>query len=158
MRSILVFISVVTFLTGCGPSQAPVPKNIYYRIPPESMGETRKLVGAWKGDWRKLVGHRLYVEEISLPYATVIISTGSITREGYFDIEEGYEETQGLFIGNDLFVQIEQDRMKIEITYRLNEDDTISAFGKFHVKGASQPYELKTILHRDRNGTEKKGR
>jgi hypothetical protein len=152
MRSILVLIITVVFLTGCAPSRAPVPKNVYYIDPPDSMGETGKFVGAWKGDWKRLVEHRLYVEEITHPYAKVIISTGSIAREGYFDIEEGYKETQGLFIDKDILVTLEQDRMKIEITYRLNENDTISAFGRFHVKGASKPYELTTILHRDQNG------
>lgn len=152
MRLTLIFISVVVFLAGCGPSLAPVPKNVYYVNPPDSIGEIGKFVGAWKGDWKRLVGHRLYVQEIMQSYAKVIVSTGWIAREGYFDIAEGYIETEGIFIGKDIFVTLEQDRMKMEITYRLNYDDTISAFGKFHVKGASKPYEIKTILHRDQNG------
>lgn len=152
MRSVLIFISVVLFLTGCGPSMAPIPKNVYYINPPNNIGEIGRFVGAWKGDWKRVVGHRLYVQEIMPSYAKVIVSTGWVAKEGYFDIAEGYKEMEGLFIGKDIFVKLEQDRMNMEITYRLNDDDTISAFGKFHVKGASKPYELKTILHRDQNG------
>jgi hypothetical protein len=116
------------------------------------MGETGRFIGAWKGDWKRIVGHRLYVQEITPSYAKVIISTGWVAKEGYFDIEEGYKETQGLFIGKDIFVTFDQDQMKMEITYRLNDDDTISAFGRFLVKGASKPYLLKTVLHRDQAG------
>jgi hypothetical protein len=114
------------------------------------MGDMGRFIGAWKGVWRGTVGHRLYVEEIAPTYATIIVSTGEYYQMGYFDIEQGYKKMQGNIIGKDIFVKIDQEQMKMEITYKMNDNDTISAFGKFLPKGASKPYELKTVLRRDK--------
>ncbi len=139
------------------PSEAPIPDKVHYIHPPDSLGAIGKFIGAWKGDWKGTVGHRLYVQEITGSTADVIISTGWVAREGYFDIDEGYQEMQGVVSGRDIMVTIKQDYMTMDITYTINDDDTVSAFGKFLVKGASRPEKLKTILHRDQDGYQVRG-
>lgn len=150
MKIMLVILGVA-LLTGC-PSAAPVPEQVYYLNPPESVGELGKFVGAWEGVWIGRFGHRLYVQEISSSSAKVITSFGWMALEGYFDIEDVCKESQGVVIGKDLVVNDNQDDMKMEITYRLNNDGTsIQAFGKFLPKGMAKPYEVQTIMHRDQN-------
>jgi hypothetical protein len=153
MKLLLVCIGLVLLLTGC-PSLAPIPENVYYVDPPESIGEIGNFIGAWQGVWKYKVGHRLYVQEITGSNAKVIISTGETWMEGYYDIDAEYRETQGVFIGKDMVVRLDQAKMKMKITYSLNDDDTLSAYGEFHPRGASKPYKIKTILKRDQDGTE----
>lgn len=146
MKPIRILLITVMLLTGCA-SVAPVPENISYITPTGNSGETNGFIGAWSGAWKGAIGHGLYVQEITPTHARVIMSWGEFQMKG-FDIKKGYKERQGIFIGNDLFVKDEQDKMKIEITYKLNDNGTIIAFGVFQVEGKARPYEMKTVLHR----------
>jgi hypothetical protein len=145
----LVLFSAFFLLSGCA-SVAPVPENISYVAPHENIGEIGKFIGAWHGTWEGALKHNFYVLEVTPASARVILSWAALRLEG-INIKKGYKELQGDFIGKDLFVKDEQEKIKAEITYRLNKNGTITAVGKFELAGRAQPYDLITVLRRVRN-------
>lgn len=136
-------------LAGCA-SVAPVPVNISYVDPPPNIGKIGNFVGAWYGTWEGALKHGFYVQEVTPSSARVVLSWGALRLEG-IDIKKGYKELQGQFTGSDLFVKDEHENVKMEITYKLNDDGTITAVGMFELAGRPHPYNLVTIMRRVKN-------
>ena len=114
------------------------------------MGKIGKFFGAWHGTWEGALKHGFYVQEVMPSHARVILSWGALRLEG-IDIKKGYKETSGYFVGTDLLVKDDQEKIKAKITCRLNDDDTITAFCTFVLASGTHPYKLITVLRRVRN-------